>query len=64
MGSITQEQHKRYEDIYHFKAIYEGILKLVKSKDKPALVSLFGGKPEYLPLALECFYSEPFGGSW
>lgn len=61
MGSITQEQRKRYEDIYHFKAIYEGVLSLVQKKDKSALTALFGQKLELLPLLTQCVYSAPFG---
>ena len=52
---------KRYEDIYHFKAIYEGVLSLVQKKDKSALTALFGQKLELLPLLTQCVYSAPFG---
>ena len=62
-GGLTQNKMKRYQDLQHFRAILEGVERLVKEKNKKALLAMFGEHLEFLPLLFHCLYSSPFGSN-
>ena len=58
---LTEQNRDRFTYLRKRIEVLETVSKLLRSKSKAKLQSLFGDRLQYLPLVLECYHSQPFG---
>lgn len=58
---LSDQQRNRFVYLQKRIEAIGAISDLIHSKSKQQLQSLFGDRLQYLPLILECYYSQPFG---